>query len=193
MRREKLMMRLSAAEMLALWKLRLHLLPARRDCEVEREDGIDIDALLKSQISQWYSRLLAEAPSTWLPIADLAADIVLTTAADGVVTARIPARCVRPVEFQLEGWSRPVSDFIAPDSAEALLQQSAFVRGGSCTPVAVLYEDEIRLYSVKAGTSAVLSRALCVVAPDDGYYEFSEEALGTIDKFAVDAAASFGY
>ena len=38
---------LNASEMLALWKKELRLEPVVRDCIVERDDGIDIDALLE--------------------------------------------------------------------------------------------------------------------------------------------------
>ena len=53
----------SLEEMLEEWKTRKMLLPGRRDCTVERDDGIDLDAVLVREIEAAYDRLLREAPT----------------------------------------------------------------------------------------------------------------------------------
>lgn len=56
----------SLEEMLEEWKTRKMLLPGRRDCTAERDDGIDLDAVLVREIEAAYDRLLREAPTEWL-------------------------------------------------------------------------------------------------------------------------------
>ena len=56
------MMDLSADEMLELYKTMTHLAPVRRECTIERDDGIDLDAWLTLRLQQWYAQLLLTAP-----------------------------------------------------------------------------------------------------------------------------------
>ena len=47
------MMDLSADEMLELYKTMTHLAPVRRECTIERDDGIDLDAWLTLRLPRW--------------------------------------------------------------------------------------------------------------------------------------------
>ena len=179
-----LMLKLTENEMLELWKTRMQLLPARRDCVIEREDGIDIDAVLLFDIREWYAGLLTTGRVDWLPVDDLRNEVRCEVDDEGVVTAALPTACVRPVEWRLSGWERSVTRFYRPDSYEALCQRNIYMRGDAVMPVAVLHDDRLVLYSLDPGTaSAEVSQARCVALGEDGTYRFSEAALPTIEDF----------
>ncbi len=127
-------------QMLALWKSVLHLEDVRRDCSVERDDGIDVDSLLLTRIRQWYHHLLATAPLSWVPIDEVKAEATATADAAGVVTMQLPLRAVRPIEVRLGGWECAVADFHEPASRVSKLQQSSLTRGGCASPVAVPHQ-----------------------------------------------------
>ena len=81
---------LNESEMLALWKQLMHLDTPRRDCAVEWNDGVDIDALLTTHIKQWYAQLLNTAPCHLLPVQDVKSDVLLQACIDGTVEATPP-------------------------------------------------------------------------------------------------------
>ena len=130
---------LNESEMLALWKQLMHLDTPRRDCAVEWDDGVDIDALLTTHIKQWYAQLLNTAPCHLLPVQDVKSDVLLQACIDGTVEATPPQYCVRPVEWRLNGWERSVTTFLEPSSREAMVQLNKWTRGGACNPAVIDY------------------------------------------------------
>ena len=176
---------MSEDDMLTLWRRVMHLDPVRRECTVERDDGIDLDALLRIHLRQWYAQLLRTAPVAWLPIEDLKAEVTTTIDAQGVVTAVLPERCVRPVEWQLAGWAHSVTAFAAPNDADDRRQRSTWTRSGTQHPVAVLHDNRLMLYSLPAGTTPVLTMARCVAAPSRGYYALHHDALATLPRWEL--------
>lgn len=175
-----LLMSCSPSEMLDLWKTVMRLTPVRRECTIERDDGIDLDALLKLHIGQWYAHLLATAPPRWLPVADLRDQVALTAQASGVVDAALPPQCVRPVEWRLSNWSRSVSQFLDPGDPQAQAQYSEWTRGSSQQPAIVDHGRHLTLYSGIAGVEPHLDMARCVTRPEQGTYVFHQAALSTI-------------
>lgn len=171
---------LSEQEMLALYKTMTHLTEVRRDCIVERDDGIDLDAWLTLRLQQWYAQLLTTAPVEWLPVEDVRADVTLTTALHGVVTATVPPHCVRPVEWRLEGWHASVTHFLSPQDPLARLQLTPWTRGNAYSPAVIDHGDHLVLYSVPPESVPVLVVARCVVRPTDGHYRFHQAALATL-------------
>ena len=174
------MMDLSSEQMLALYKTMTHLTTVRRDCTVERDDGIDLDAWLTLKLRQWYAQLLLTAQVEWLPVDDVKADVSLTTDDRGVVTATVPPQCVRPVEWRLQGWHSSVTTFLAPDDPLVRLQLNPWIRGKACRPVAVAHGDHLVLFSGEKDTVPELAMARCVVRPADGHYRFHAAALSTL-------------
>ena len=177
------MINLTESEMLAMWKRLMHIDVVRRECVIERDDGIMLDDVLIHHIRQWYAHLLLTAPLHWLPIDDVGAQVQLSVDDDGVVTAVLPESFVRPVEWKLAGWKHSVTVFVEPDSQEALRQCSPWLRGGCANPVIVKYDDRLMLYSVEPGTSPVLVIARCVAVPSDNRYMFHHDALETLPKW----------
>lgn len=170
----------SPSEMLNLWKTIMHLEPVRRECTIERDDGIDLDALLQLHIDQWYAHLLTTAQPEWLPIADVKASVALSIDGSGVVTATVPPQCVRPVEWRLDGWACSVTRFISPGDPEASVQHNEWTRAASQQPAIIDYGDHLQLCSGVAGTTPTLATARCVVRPADGCYIFHQAAIATI-------------
>ena len=62
------MITLTKAEMLEEWKKRKGFYSGVRSCDVEREDGVDLDGVLQREMDDWYNKMLREAPSEMLPI-----------------------------------------------------------------------------------------------------------------------------
>ncbi|MBO7609087.1 MAG: hypothetical protein J6S96_02645 [Muribaculaceae bacterium] len=174
---------LSENEMLALWKRQMHIDVVRRECSVERDDGVDLDDLLLTRLRQWYAHLLASAPLQWLPVEDLRTEVLLSVSADGVVTAMKPERCVRPVEWRLAGWAHSVTDFCQPGSPRALAQQRLWTRSGCADPVIVCYDNRLVMYSLPEGAQPVLMMARCVAVPENNRYIFHHDALSTLPRW----------
>ena len=172
---------LTESEMLALWKQVMRLDTPRRDCTVEWDDGIDLDALLLTHIKQWYAHQLNHAPVQLLPIEDLASQVPLDTR-DGIVIATTPVQCVRPVEWKLAEWQHSVTEFLDPCSHEAMLQLNEWTRGGACNPAIIDYGFQMLMMST-TGTSPQLETARCVVRPSDGSYQFHSDLLSTIPEW----------
>ena len=172
---------LTASQMLDLWKQVLRLDTPRRDCAVEWDDGIDLDALLTTHINQWYAHQLASAPPHLLPIQDMKEHIDLTCR-DGMVIATIPDQCVRPVEWRLAGWKRSVTEFLDPCSHEAMLQLNEWTRGGACNPAIINYGFQLLMMSA-TGSTPHLDIARCVVRPGDGTFQFHSQLLSTIPQW----------
>ncbi len=177
---------LTESEMLDLWKQILHLETPRRDCTVEWDDGIDLDALLLTHIKQWYAHQLNTAPAKLLPIEDLASQVPINTR-NGIVVATVPEQSVRPVEWKLAEWQRSVTEFLDPCSHEAMLQLNEWTRGGASDPAIIDYGFQMLMMST-AGGSPQLERDRCVVRPAAGTYRFHSELLSTIPQW--DSATS---
>ena len=171
---------LSEHEMLAMYKTMTHLTEVRRDCVVERDDGIDLDAWLTLLLQKWYAELLTTAPVEWLPVEDVSADVTVTVSEQGVVTATVPSRCVRPVEWRLAGWRMSVTSFLSPQDPQTRLQLNPWTRGNTCHPAAIDHGNQLVLYSVPPETVPVVTMARCVVRPADGHYRFHQAALSTL-------------
>jgi len=170
---------LTPTEMLNLWKEVLHLDTPRRDCNVEWDDGIDIDSLLTTHIKQWYAHILSTAPANLLPINDVKEAVTLNASADGAVVATTPEHCVRPIEWKLTGWKRSVTQFLDPFSNEAMKQLNEWTRGGAYNPAIIDYGFQLLLFSNTSNTPS-LEIARCVVRPADGSYQFHSQLLDTI-------------
>ena len=160
---------LSAAEMLSLWKERLGLTLPHRECTIEVADGLNVDQRLAKEIEEWYLQLLMTAPAEYLPVDDVVAEIETTITDDLVCECTLPPHAVRPVLFQMQGWSQPITQFHKPSEPIALRQKSPYLRGRQTNPVGVDRGDKILLYSAGSSTSQLLT-ALCVVRPANGRY-----------------------
>lgn len=169
------MLRYSREEMLKEWKLRKGFTEGRKECEIVRDDGIDLDSLLLREIDGCYSRLLAEAPLDYLPVADITDDVEVAVAPDMVATIVVPEDCVRLVEVRFPSWQRSVEEIFPADSDMARRQQSPWLRGGSENPVCVATHRGIRCYTV-SDRDEKPSKLLAVSHPAATIFLFAESA-----------------
>lgn len=170
-------MKLSTAEMLSVWRLRQQLEPLRSDCVVSRIDGSDSDALMIQHIDDWYETLLDTAPAEMLVLTDISTQVAMNNLGEAMATVILPERCRRVVEVMADDWEQPAV-IVPADSPLALLQGNVYSRAGKSRPVAVVDRRVLRLYGVDSKSR--LSRLLCVMQPDEGFYEFNKRALSTI-------------
>ena len=172
--------RLSPDEMLAQWKLRRGFAPLRTDCEISRSDGIDLDAVLRLEMRDWYLNLLLSAPIEMLATTNIANEIALLPALNGEAIVVLPENCRRIVEFQLEGWEMPARIIADVNSPEALSQQNPYSRGSSVLPVVVKRGNRLFVYSLPQNKPYKITRAIAIMEPHDGSYEMDEAALQLI-------------
>lgn len=170
----------SEAEMLQLWKTKMNLQPALRECVIERADGVDIDELLTMHIRLWYANLLETAPAEWLPQENFATILRPQADDNGRVDVVLPSRSVRPVVWKLQEWKCPITEFHSPESAVAKLQQSPYMRGNPSAPVGVLCANKLCLFSATPSCNARIDMGFCVVKPETGEYLIHKRALSTI-------------
>lgn len=166
----------SRAEMLEDWKKRRGFYSGIRSCDVEREDGVDLDGVLQREMDNWYGRLLREAPAEMLPVDDVADECMVDVDSRRVATITLPPRCVRPLEVRLSGWQSAVSHFAKPDSPEADAQRSEWTRGGVERPVVVEGARRLTAYSAPATGDVKVERLMGVCRPADGTYRFRSDA-----------------
>lgn len=166
--------------MLSQWRMRRALEPLRSDCTIERIDGIDLDSFLKMEMRDWYLNLLDTAPLHLLSLSDVASFVSLSFNNDLSATIMLPKGCRRIVEILIDCCDNPV-EIVAADSPLAMCQQNPFSRSGSVSPVAILHHDRVIIYA--GANNFNISHMLCVMEPDDGFYELDEAALSLIPKF----------
>ncbi len=167
--------------MLAQWKLRRGFAPLRADCVITRRDGIDLDALHRLEMRDWYLDLLDTAPVNLLALTNIAGDIAVVEHDDNAATVTLPENCRRVVEFQLGGWERPAV-ITQPGTALALLQSNRYSRGGCENPVVVRHGNRLFIYSLPKDGVDTITRAMAVMEPVDGTYEMDEAALYLINN-----------
>ncbi len=173
---------LTEAQMLEEWKKRRGFYAGVRSCDVERDDGVDLDGVLQREYGNWYAQLLREAPAEMLPIEDIAGECTASIDARHVATITLPDRAVRPLSLRLAGWQASVSQFSKPDSAEALAQRSEWTQAGSERPVVVAEPRWLTAYSAPDSDATIESlKAVCV--PADGTYRFRADAWTCLDGY----------
>lgn len=166
----------SRAEMLEEWKKRRGFYSGVRTCEVEREDGVDLDGVLQREIDNWYGRLLREAPAEMLPVEDVAGECDVEVDSRRVVAITLPARCVRALDVRLEGWKSVVARFASSSSPEAEAQRSEWTQAGTERPVVVEGVRQLTAYSAPATGDVKVARLRGVCRPANDSYSFRSDA-----------------
>lgn len=173
---------LTEAQMLEEWKKRRGFYAGIRSCDVERDDGVDLDGVLQREYGNWYARLLREAPAEMLPIEDIAGECTVGIDARRVATITLPYRAIRPLSLRLDGWQTSIEQFCNPDSDEALAQRSEWTQAGSERPVVMAGPRWLKAYSAPTADAAIESlQAVCI--PADGTYRFRQDAWTWLDGY----------
>ena len=172
-------LRLSTDEMLSQWRMRRALEPLRSDCTVERIDGIDLDSFLKMEMRDWYLNLLDTAPLHLLTLTDIASKVSLSKNDDLSATIRLPQGCRRVIELTLDCSPVPIK-ITPPDTPLAICQQNPFSQSGAVSPIAIHNNNSLIIHAGSDNFNIV--QLLCVMEPDDGFYELDEAALSLISQ-----------
>lgn len=167
------------SQMLDYWKCKLHLQPLRRDCSIERDDGINLDEFIKQSMREWYSNLLATAPYSLLPLRDLAGELHFTIHYNLCAEVELPDYVIQPVDWRLSSWRRGLTAFYKPDDSIAAVQANYYSRGRQMFPVAIRLTNKVMIYSASSLDDS-LTRAICSVRPTDGTYQLAQSLLSTI-------------
>ena len=165
---------LTAEEMLEEWKKRKGFYQGLRNCEVEREDGVDLDGLLSREMEDWYMRILSEAPIADLAVEEISSKCRVTVDREGVAVIELPMGCVRVVSVRLSGWRSSCLSVCSESSLMARKQVNPWLRGGASSPVCVGVGRRILAYSAVPNAENCLESLYAVCRPAEGCYEFSE-------------------
>lgn len=169
---------LTAEEMLEEWKKRKGFYKGLRNCEVEREDGVDLDGQLSREMEDWYMRILSEAPTADLPVEEISSRCRVAVDGEGVAAIELPIGCVRVVSVRFSGWQSPCLRVVPADSAVARRQDNLWLRGGASCPVCVCAGRRILAYSVASDRENLLESLEAVCRPAEGRYEFGGRLWG---------------
>lgn len=160
-----MMLRLSKEEMLKRRRIAAGLEPLRTDCSVERTDGIDINAMLESQMRQAYLNLLDTAPPHLVASTGLIASTEPITGSKGTLIT-LPSSCRRVFTVRLSGWDL-AAEVKPPSESMRLIgrQLNPYTRATSAAPAAVLMPGDEggtqrKIMAWPAGATAEITAAI---------------------------------
>lgn len=173
-------------EMTERWRVRLGFGPLRSDGPVERVDGIDVDAVIRERIADWYAGLLSQGPLEMLHISDISDYATIDKVRDGVVTVKLSPVVERVTSVRLLEWNNDAT-VITPESdpVTAMMQQSPMSRAGCVSPVAILMPDHrLMLYTTNV-PKPMIESIKGVVRPADDSIVIDDSALASIPSSLV--------
>lgn len=161
-----MMERKTIEEMVGLMKLRRGLVPLRTDCVADREDGADVDSVLREELLDWYACQLRTAPVELLPIEEMGTGAKVTAAGESTLIVELPERAVRVVDVMMSGWSSAVTPVTeSTHAARVALQRNRLSRAGRCQPVVVADPGRLTIYG--ASDESRIESLRCVAVPAD--------------------------
>lgn len=178
-KREMAIITLNDSELVSKWRLYHYREPdLRLSASVQREDGIDMDAILLLEAQQWYDQFLSNGPEDLLPVRE-AHDTELLLEGEQRDSWKVVLTTVvrRVVRVKLDVWLRSAEPLTDLDSAEARMQLSPMTCGGMHHPVATFSDGVLRLYSAPAEAEPELKELVVVEEPQPGEYKMDQRAL----------------
>lgn len=169
--------RLTSDEMLQIWRERAGLEPINTDCSIERFDGIDLNAMIRQRMRQWYLAMLDEGRPEYLGTPSEAAEL-FTVTPDGRITADGTVR--RTMTLQLSSWKRPAAVKDIADIAGLVpLEANLYSAAGEMSPLAWRESSGI-IRVTPCTTSDAITSALAYTDPGEDLYILDERGLSTI-------------
>ncbi len=159
---------LNPSDMLEQWRLHSGYSLPLADAVCRRNDGIDLDTIMRADLNAWYRRLLAEGEPGQLAPEDFSHSVVLTPGDDGGTIVSLPPEVVRVTEVRLSGWTRPARIVTSPTHILAARQLHPFTRATRSHPVALFVGGTLRLYPASSPGDSLLSLR-CVTLREDEY------------------------
>ncbi|MCM1355468.1 MAG: hypothetical protein NC212_03575 [Staphylococcus sp.] len=174
-----MILHLSKAGMIDLWRLHRHYSPPLSDATFVRNDGVDTTAVFVAEIDCWYRRLVTEGPETYLSTEDFSDRVSPCLSDDGAATViPLPAEVVRVTAVRMPGWKAQARIVTSPAHILAVRQLHPFTRATPSHPVAIFHDGELRLYPA-APAGEVPLRLDCVCLREDEY-AFDDSVLATL-------------
>lgn len=111
------------------------------DGTLNRTDGVTIDRYIDAKIGETLRTIALTAPPHLLWTEKYPNSLEPEKRQDGSGRITLDTEILRPVSLLMEGWQRPVTQFITTNDPRYELQFNLFTRGGRAKPVAVWTTD----------------------------------------------------
>lgn len=170
---------MSLPQLARLYALRRGYEPLRADCEISREDGVDLDQLMRHEAHGWYVRQLSTLPISDLPVRNVASGCALKMCAGGEGEIVLPSGVVRVAGVRLRSWCHGVEP-VASSTPEAEAQANPWCRGGRYAPVAVLRDGYVSVYVPSGANDAVAELNVVMMPDEDGTYLLTPPMLANM-------------
>lgn len=112
-----------------------------REVDVIMSVGIDIEEYIQAKIPEAILAVWSTEPVWSLPLSECQSTLVPEPRPDGSGRVILPDDVWQMVYFCMEGWKRPVTEFIDISSPKYELQLNPYTRGSVSSPVCVLSNE----------------------------------------------------
>lgn len=188
-------MEITRSEIVARTRTCMEELTPQWDGIFEQTEGVSIERYIDDKIDEQLRVLFITQPEQLLPASELKEQVVLQQRRDGSGRLQLPDNFLHPISLQMEGWRKPVTQFINEQHPLYELQFCRYTRGGSAKPVAVWTLDGsgshiIDYFSLPSSvTTHSIASFLGVLLPDEGAALFDLHPL-LIDALCYCCAAT---
>lgn len=188
-------MEITRNELIERVKTCMEELTPQWDGTAEQTEGVSIERYIDTMLDEQLRMLFLSAPVKLLPVVEYKDAVTPVVREDGSGRMYMNEDFLRPVSLQMQGWERPVVDFIDISHPTYELQFNKYTRGGVSKPVAVCsVNDEgrnvIDYYSLPATiTEHIVDSFLIVLVPDAGLEQYDFNPV-LVDAWCYRTAAS---
>lgn len=166
-------LRLTSDEMLDEWRKRKGIGPFRSDSAIRLTYGIDMDAVGRMEMRDWYLKMLHTAPPSML-VPTECRDMADMSGGDG--TMEMDQRVVRVLSVKMTAWQKEAA--VCDCTHEAMKRASNPFTTTPMTPMAMWDGRRLTVAPYEPGDCAESIIAITDDGPD--IYNMDESALSTI-------------
>lgn len=130
-------MKITRKEIIEQVKTYMEELTPQWDGTIEQTEGVSIEHYIDAVIDEQLRLLLLSAPIKLLPVTELKNVVFIQSHEDGSGQIQLPTTFLRPILLRMQGWERPVTEFIDTTHPLYPLQFNHHTRGGTAKPIAV--------------------------------------------------------
>ncbi len=188
-------MNITRDEIISRTKCCMEELPPVWDGTLSQNEGVTIDRYIDAKISETLRAIALIAPPHLLWVEAYPNPPEPQKRQDGSGRITLDTEMLRPVSLLMEGWQRPVTQFITINDPRYELQFNLFTRGGTAKPVAVWGTDSngkqiIDYYSLPPSCKQHrIIELTCIAPPDDDATSYNL-APAIVDALCYRCAAS---
>lgn len=188
-------MEITRTEIINRVKTCMEELTPQWDGSFVQSEGVSIERYIDEKIDEQLRMLFITQPVQVLPVTELKSQITLQQRQDGSGRLQLPDNFLRPASLQMEGWRKPVTQFINEQHPLYELQFCRYTRGGVNKPVAVWSVDGtgshiIDYFSLPSSvTKHIVASFLGVLFPEENAAKYDLHPL-LIDALCYSCAAA---